>query len=136
MNAPRERQAQLLANTSLTPVSKQTPDMDKDDLKKEKALALVQARERVGAKKDVIKFTQSEWDAIQAGAITNNKLTAMLQNADMDQVRQLATPRDRPVMSDAKTRRAEQLLANGYPQSEIADMLGVPTSTLSDALKR
>ena len=136
MNAPRERQAQLLANTLINARKQANPDMDKDDLKKEKALALVEARERVGAKKDVIKFTQREWDAIQAGAITNNKLTAMLQNADMDQVRQLATPRDRPVMSDAKTRRAEALLANGYPQSEIADMLGVPASTLNDALKR
>lgn len=136
MNAPRERQAQLLANTMIAARKQANPDMDKDDLKKEKALALTEARERVGAKKDVIKFTQREWDAIQAGAITNNKLAAMLQNADMDQVRQLATPRDRPVMSDAKTRRAEALLANGYPQSEIADMLGVPASTLSDALKR
>jgi len=136
MNAPRERQAQLLANTMINARKQANPDMDKDDLKKEKALALDEARQRVGAKKDVIKFTQSEWDAIQAGAITNNKLAAMLQNADMDQVRQLATPRDRPVMSDAKTRRAQQLLANGYPQSEIADMLGVPASTLNDALKR
>lgn len=135
MNAPRERQAQLLANTMIAARKAANPDMDKDDLKKEKALALTEARERVGAKKDVIKFTQSEWDAIQAGAITNNKLAAMLQNADMDQVRQLATPRDRPVMSDAKIRRAQQLMANGYPQSEIADMLGVPASTLNDAIK-
>ena len=112
------------------------PDMDKDDLKKEKALALTEARERVGAKKKVITFTQSEWDAVQAGAITNNKLNAILDNADMDQVRQLATPRDRPVMSAAKTRRAAQLAANGYPQSEIADMLGVPASTLNEALNR
>lgn len=136
MNAPRERQAQLLANTLLNARKQANPDMDKDDLKKEKALALVEARERVGAKKDVIKFTQREWDAIQAGAITNNKLAAMLQNADMDQVRQLATPRQNTVMDDAKTRRAQQLAANGYPQSEIADMLGVPASTLNDALKR
>ncbi len=135
MNAPRERQAQLLANTMVQARKQANPDMDKDDLKKEKALALKDARERVGAKKDVIKFTQSEWDAIQAGAITNNKLAAMLQNADMDLVRQLATPRERPVMSDAKIRRAEAMLANGYPQSEIADMLGVPASTLNDALK-
>lgn len=135
MNAPRERQAQLLANTMIAARKQANPDMDKDDLKKEKARALTEARERVGAKKEVIKFTQSEWDAIQAGAITNNKLAAMLQNADMDQVRQLATPRDRPVMSDAKIRRAQQLVANGYPQSEIADMLGVPASTLNDALK-
>jgi hypothetical protein len=135
MNAPRERQAQLLANTMIAARKQANPDMDKDDLKKEKALALTEARERVGAKKDVIKFTQSEWDAIQAGAITNNKLAAMLQNADMDQVRQLATPRDRPVMSTAKVARAKALMANGYPQSEIADMLGVPASTLNDAIK-
>lgn len=135
MNAPRERQAQLLANTLIAARRQANPDMDKDDLKKEKALALTEARERVGAKKTVITFSQREWDAIQAGAITNNKLAAMLQNADMDQVRQLATPRDRPVMSDAKIRRAQQLVANGYPQSEIADMLGVPASTLNDALK-
>ena len=135
MNAPRERQAQLLANTMISARKQANPGMDKDDLKKEKALALTEARERVGAKKEVIKFTQREWDAIQAGAITNNKLAAMLQNADMDQVRQLATPRERPVMTDSKIRRAEAMLANGYPQSEIADMLGVPASTLNDALK-
>lgn len=135
MNAPRERQAQLLANTMITARKQANPDMDKDDLKKEKALALTEARERVGAKKEVIKFTQREWDAIQAGAVTNNKLAAMLQNADMDLVRQLATPRERTVMSDAKIRRAQMLLANGYPQSEIADMLGVPASTLNDAIK-
>lgn len=135
MNAPRERQAQLLANTMISARKKSNPNLDKDDLKKEKALALNEARARVGAKKDTIKFTQREWDAIQAGAITNNKLTAILQNADMDQVRSLATPRERPVMSDAKIRRAKALLANGYPQSEIADMLGVPTSTLHDAIQ-
>lgn len=135
MNAPRERQAQLLANTMVTARKQANPGMDKDDLRKEKALALNEARARVGAKKDVIKFTQSEWDAIQAGAITNNKLAAILQNADMDQVRQLATPRERTVMTDAKIRRAQALLANGYPQSEIADMLGVPASTLNDAIK-
>lgn len=134
MNAPRERQAQLLANTMIAARKASNPDLDKDDLKKEKALALDEARRRVGAKKEVIKFTQSEWDAVQAGAITNNKLTSILANADMDQVRQLATPRDRPVMNDAKIRRAQQMLANGYPQSEIADMLGVSASTLNDAL--
>lgn len=134
MNAPRERQAQLLANTMIKARKQANPDMDRDDLKKEKALALTEARARVGAGKETIKFTQREWDAVQAGAITNNKLSSILQNADMDQVRQLATPRDRPVMSDAKIRRAQALMANGYPQSEIADLLGVPASTLNDAI--
>lgn len=135
MNAPLERKAQLLANTMISARKKSNPHLDKDDLKKEKSVALTEARARVGAKKETIKFTQREWDAIQAGAITNNRLTSILLNADMDQVRQLATPRNRPVMSDAKIRRAKALLANGYPQSEIADLLGVPTSTLHDAIK-
>jgi predicted transcriptional regulator len=134
MNAPRERQAQLLANTMVAARKQANPDMDKDDLRKEKALALNEARERVGAKKDVVTFTQREWDAIQAGAITNNKLTAILQNADMEQVRSLATPREQKGLKGYQVRRAEQLAANGYPQSEIAAMLGVPVSTLSNAL--
>lgn len=135
MNAPRERQAQLLAGTLLKARVQANPGLEKDEIKKIKALTLQEARQRTGAGKEVIKFTQSEWDAIQAGAITNNKLTAILQNADMEQVRTLATPRERTVMSDAKIRRAKALEANGYPQSEIADMLGVPASTLSDAIK-
>lgn len=134
-NAPRERQAQLLANTLVSARKASNPDMDRDDLKKEEALALNVARERVGAKKDVVKFTQDEWDAVQAGAITNNKLTAILKNADMEQVRALATPREQKGLKDYQIRRAEQLAANGYPQSEIADMIGVPASTLSAALK-
>ena len=72
---------------------------------------------------------------MQNGAISTNVLDAILNNADMDQVRSLATPRERPVMSDAKIRRAKGMTDLGYTQAEIADALGVPTSTLSDTLK-
>jgi len=134
MNAPRERQAQLLANTMVKARLQANPGLDKDEVKKIKGLSLTDARARVGAKKEVITFTQREWDAIQAGAITMNKLTAILQNANMDQVRELATPRKEREVKPAQIARAKALLANGYTQSEVADMVGLSPSTLSSAL--
>lgn len=135
MNAPLERKAQLLANSMVSAKRQANPDMEASDLKKIKSMALEEARARTGAGKQRIQFTQEEWNAVQAGAISNNKLTAILNNADMDQVRELATPRARTVMTDAKIRQAEQMLARGYTQAEIADRLGVPASTLNDAIK-
>lgn len=134
MNAPRERQAQLLANTMVKARLQANPGLDTDEVKKIKGLALTEARARVGAKKEVITFTPREWDAIQAGAITMNKLTAMLQNSNMDQVRALATPRNEIKVKPAQLARAKALLANGYTQAEVADIVGISTSTLSAAL--
>lgn len=135
MNAPLERQAQLLAATNVQAKRQAQPDLDNDEVKKIRAQALTEARARIGAKKTVITFTPREWEAVQNGAISTNVLDAILNNADMDQVRSLATPRERPVMSDAKIRRAKAMTDLGYTQAEVADALGVPTSTLSDALK-
>lgn len=135
MNAPLERQAQLLAATNVQAKRQAQPDLDNDEVKKIRAQALTEARARIGAKKTVITFTPREWEAIQNGAISTNVLDAILNNADMDQVRSLATPRERPVMTDAKIRRAKAMTDLGYTQAEVADALGVPTSTLSDALK-
>lgn len=135
MNAPLERQAQLLAATNVQAKRQAQPDLDNDEVKKIRAQALTEARARIGAKKTVITFTPREWEAVQNGAISTNVLDAILNNADMDQVRSLATPRERPVMSDAKIRRAKGMTDLGYTQAEIADALGVPTSTLSDVLK-
>lgn len=134
-NAPRERQAQLLAGTMVQAKKDGNPDLDKDDVKKIRAQALTEARARIGAKKAVIEFTPREWEAIQAGAVSNNVLDAILNNSNMEQVRTLATPRERTVMSDAKIRRAKSMLALGYTQAEVADAIGVPTSTLNDAVK-
>lgn len=135
MNAPLERQAQLLAATNVAAKRQANPDLEADEVKKIRAQALTEARARIGAKKTVITFTAREWEAVQNGAISTNVLDSILNNADMDQVRSLATPRERPVMSDAKIRRAKGMTDLGYTQAEIADALGVPTSTLSDALK-
>jgi hypothetical protein len=135
MNAPLERQAQLGA-AAIVALKKEThPDLDASEIKKIRSQALTESRARVGAKKETIVFTPREWEAVQNGAISTNILKSILNNADMDQVRQLATPRDNPVMSDAKIRRAKAMTALGYTQAEVADALGVPTSTLASAIK-
>lgn len=133
-NAPLERQAQLIANATVRAKQDATPDMDPADLKKVKSQALEAARDRTGAKKQQVQITDTEWAAIQAGAISNNKLTQILNNTDLEKVKQLATPRQNKVMDTAKVAKAKQLLAAGYTQSEIARSLGVPVSTLTSSL--
>lgn len=131
--APLERQAQVLANAQIRMKQDATPGMEKEDLQKIKSQALTQARLRMGVKNTDIEITPNEWHAIQAGAISNNKLIQILNHADLDRVKALATPRDRPVMNDAKIARATGMLAAGYTQAEVATALGVPTSTLNSA---
>lgn len=133
-NAPRERQAQVLANAQVKMKVDSNPGMEKEDLQKIKSQALTQARLRTGAGRTSVDITPSEWRAIQAGAISNNKLTQILNNTDLDTVKALATPRDRPVMNDAKVARAQAMLSSGYTQAEVASALGVPTSTLNSAV--
>lgn len=133
-NAPLERQAQTLANAWVRAKKDANPNMDEATLKKIKSQALAEARNRTGARKVRVEFTQDEWNAIQAGAISDSKLTQILNNANMDVVRELATPRTSSVMTTAKRQRAEAMLAAGYPQQEIADSLGVSLSTLYNSI--
>jgi hypothetical protein len=133
-NAPLERQAQVVANAVVSQKRAANPDMDPADLKKIKAQALAEARARTGAKKQRIQFTDSEWAAVQAGAISTNKLNQILSNADLDQVKQLATPRTPKLMTSAKKSRATAMLNAGYTQAEVADALGVSLTTLKTGL--
>lgn len=133
MNAPRERQAQLIANAEVKAKRQADPSLEGDALKKVKYQALTKARARVGANKDTIVFTPREWEAIQAGAITDSKLDSMLKNADMDQVRKLATPKPQRLMSTAKTQQAQTLLKSGATRAEVAKQLGVSLTTLDEA---
>lgn len=129
-NRPRERQAQIVAGALVKARKDANPDMTDDEYKKVKGMALIEARARVGAKKEQIEITPREWEAIQNGAITNNKLTQILNNADIDSVKQLATPKTPLAMSPTKMQRASQMLASGYTQADVADALGVSVSTL------
>jgi DNA-binding CsgD family transcriptional regulator len=133
-NAPLERQAQILANTVYRTKLRENPDMDPSDKKKIRSQALTEARLRTGARKEQIEISDDEWAAIQAGAISNNKLINILNNANLDRVKQLATPKTEVLMTSAKTRHAQALLDAGYTQAEVARKLGVSVTTLKRGL--
>ena len=132
-NRPLERQAQLIANANVKARRDYDPNMDASTLKKIKAQSLTEARIRTGAGKQRIVITPKEWEAIQANAISASKLSDILNNADMDVVRELATPKSAKLMTPTKTTRAKSMLASGYTRAEVAQALGVSLSTLDEA---
>ncbi len=136
LNAPVERAAQRIANTIVSAKRAANPDLDADSIKKIKNQALAEARSRTGAKKQQIEITQSEWNAIQAGAISNHKLSEIITNADLDTIRKLATPRDQLAISPTKISRALQMIDSGYTQSEVADALGISVAKLKIAIQQ
>lgn len=134
-NAPRERQAQTMANAIVAAKKQDNPGMTNGEIKKASQQALTQARAAVGAKRETIKITDREWEAIQAGAISENKLTQIIDNVDIDSLRQRATPRATTTLSLAKQNKIASMNASGYSTSEIAEALGVSVSTVSNYLK-
>ena len=136
MNAPLERKAQMLANKFFQMKKEDNPELayDQDKIKKVKAQCLEEARYRVGAKKTLIDPTDRQWEAIQAGAISSNKLEEILKNCDIDKIKQRATPRSPKGISSAKLATAKLRLNRGYSPDEVAQSLGISISTLYRAL--
>jgi hypothetical protein len=135
-NAPRERKAQMLANKLFQMKKEDNPELayDKDKIKKVKGQCLEEARYRVGAKKNLINPTDRQWEAIQAGAISSNKLEEILKNCDIDGIKKRATPRTPKGLPQAKIATARLRLNRGYSPEEVASSLGVSISTLYRAL--
>lgn len=133
-NAPRERQAQIAGNAELRARRQANPTMTKGELKKLRALILEKNRARFNAKKERIDITPSEWDAIQAGAVSNHRLTQILNNADEETIKKYATPKRQLLMTPSKTSRAKAMMGNGYTQAEVADALGVSLTTLKRSI--
>lgn len=134
-NRPLERKAQLVANAKVKNVYAANPDMDSDDLKKLKGRCLTEARLQTGASKQQIKIEPKEWEAIQAGAISTNKLKSIVQNSDLDVLKQLAMPREMRGVTPAQESRIKVLESRGYTFAEIADAVGVSTSTINNVLQ-
>lgn len=134
MNSPRERRAQVLANAIISQKKAENPSMDDATLKKVKSQALQEARFRTGAKKDLVPITERQWEAIQAGAVSKSMLRDILKNADIERVKELATPKPDLKMDSAKAARARALAQQGLTQAEIARVLGVGLTTLKKEL--
>ena len=134
-NAPKERQAQAIANATIQAKREANPDMTKKELKKAGQQALDKARRQIGAKKEMIEISEKEWEAIQAGAISTNKLQQILNNCNMDTVKQMAMPRTTNSLSQAKINHIGTLKASGYTNEQIAKKLGVSVSTIIKYMK-
>ena len=134
-NAPKERQAQTIANAAVQAKKAANPEMTKKELKKAGQQALDKARRQVGAKRELIEITDKEWEAIQAGAISPNKLQQILNNCNMDTVKQKAMPRSTSKLSDAKINHIATLKESGYTNEQIANKLGVSVSTVINYMK-
>lgn len=138
VNAPREREAQRRSNAEMSRKISENPSMKNEDIKKASQQALTRYREEVNSvsrRNRSIEITDKEWAAIQAGAISENKLIQILNNADADKLRERATPRTTTTLSTAKINKIKAMNNSNYTLKEIADALGVSTTIVNKYLK-
>ena len=136
LNAPKEREAIRIATSRINAKTKGVEDLSKKEIKKIKQQEMTKARDEVGAHREKIDITDKEWEAIQAGAISDSKLVKILNNADTDKLRELATPRKNSnELRDAQKNKIKQMKNSGYTLDEIATAIGCSSSTVSKYLK-
>lgn len=137
LNTTKERHAQRMANATVQ--SKiASGQIEKKDSKKAGTQALNKYREEYGSvsRRDRnIKITDREWEAIQAGAISETKLKQILNNADVDELRQRATPKTVNTLSSAQVARIKAYSNSNYSINEIAKMMGKSPSTIAKYMK-
>lgn len=137
LNASRERAAQRMANADVK-AKLDAGQIEKSEAKKVGTRAMTKYRMEVGAmtrKERNIDITDREWDAIQAGAIHESTLKQILNNTDVDKLKQRATPRTTTTISTGKQARINNMRNSGYTISQIAEACGLSMSTVSDYLK-
>lgn len=140
LNALRERAALRKANvavsTKIEKVKQETGEnMKAGDVRKAGQQAMTKYREEVGSvsrKKRNIEISDRQWEAIQSGAITENLLQRVLNNTDIDKLRERATPRSVKTLTPSQINRAKTMANSGkYTLAEIAAKLGKSVSTIS-----
>lgn len=137
LNKTRERAAQRMANAEITSKLKSN-QLDKSDMRKASQQALTKYRNEVGSvarRKRNIEITDREWDAIQAGAISESKLKRILNNTDADKLRERAMPKASSTLSTAKINKIKAMSASNYTLSQIAEACGCSVSAVSKYLK-
>lgn len=136
-NKPRERQAQVLADAVVRAKKQADPSLakDKERMSKVRRQALAEARARTGAGKKPFLLTPKEWRAIQEGAVSQAMLNKVLEMADETNIRELATPRSTPKISSSMISRAKAMSSRGKTSAEIAEALGISTTSVHRALE-
>ena len=141
LNTVRERTANRMAAATVAAKKKAAEEagekLKSKDIKKAGQVALTKYREEVGSiarKERNIIINDKEWEAIQSGAISETTLKRILNNCDPDSLRQRAMPKESKTLTTAKVNRIKAMSAS-YTIAQIADKLGVSTSTVSKYLK-
>lgn len=132
---PLKRQADAIADARYQEWYKAQPTKpDGDECKKAKQRYIKEARAITGADRSTINITPDEWKAIEAGAISRNKLEQIWAGGDKDQLKQYAMPHDTKAYSPAIANRIQAMAGNGYTNAEIAEQCNVSASTVSRIL--
>ena len=137
-NTVRERTATRLATAEIKSKLEADPDMKPGDVKKISQRSLTKYRQEVGSvsRRDrAIEITDREWEAIQAGAISENKLKKILSNSDVDSLRERAMPKARNTLSTAQVNRIKRLSDSNFTLSQIAEKMNLSPSTIANYLK-
>ena len=137
-NTNRERTATRLAAAEIKRRKEQNPDMTPSDEKKLSQRLMSKYRGEVNSvsrKNRGIKISDKEWEAIQAGAITENKLKEILNNSDPDILRQRAMPKSSNTLSQAQINRIKRMRNSDFTLSQIAEKMNISPSAVSSILK-
>ena len=141
LNVTRERAANRMAAATVEAKKKEAKESGKEiknkDMQKAGQQALTRYRQEVGSvsRKDRnIVIDDDEWKAIQAGAVSESVLKRILNNSDPDSLRQRAMPKTSKSVSQATANRIKAM-SSSYTIQQIADKLGLSTSTVSKYLK-
>lgn len=141
-NKPKERRAMIIANSKIKAIVEArgldyNNRDDKKEIKKISSVEMQRAREQVGANssKTKIVFSDREWEAVQKHAISDSLLTKFLNSSDSTEIVKRAMPKPTTKLSAAKAAKAKAMLSM-YTYDQIAEALGVPVSTIYDALNK
>ena len=137
-NTVKERTATRLATSEINRLKEADPDLKGDSLRKLSQRYMAKYRGEVGSasrRNRSIKITDREWEAIQAGAISENKLKKILNNSDPDVLRDRAMPKSRNTCSTAQVNRMKRLRDSNFTLSQIAEKMNLSPSTVSKYLK-
>ena len=137
-NSVRERTATRLAAAEIKRRKEEDPTMTPGDLRKLSQRTQSKYREQVGSvsrRKRSIQITDKEWEAIQAGAISENKLKKILNNSDADSLRERAMPKSNNTLNQAQINRIKAMNISNFTLNQIAEKMNLSPSTVSKYLK-
>ena len=137
-NSVKERTATRFAASEINERKRTQPDLKSEDIRKLSQRSMSKYREQVGAatrRERNIIITDRQWEAIQAGAISENKLKSILANSDPDTLRQKAMPKKISGLTNAQVARIRAMNNSNFTINQIAEKMNVSPSVVSKYLK-